>query len=240
MHSKIDLIGGKKVGWSTSGKLITGNALRQVTLQADFPRAETYSLEFNKFSNNLNSDFPIRAEALITWSVEGNSVSRRISIANGTTIQGVAQAVKVVINDVTVAASPGPIEYDVSVQVTPGSRGTNRFPPFLSPTNGFNSIVLATPSVRVPIPQDAGAILFLLEALGIGPGGPFDFRALLPNTLFVIQEQNLVQIAFAEYPGPSQTIPIVPGADSILISGNFAADPLLTRIQTTLLFGIDG
>ena len=232
--------GNKKGGWSGSAKLVTGDTLRELSLQADFPRAETYCLEFNKFSANLNSDFPIRAEAFIKWSVEGNWVTRRISIANGTTIQGVAQAVVVKVKDVTIGASPGPIEYEVTAQVTPGTRGSNQFPPFLSPVDGFNRLTPATPTAGIIIPQDAGAISVNVQAVGIGAGGPFDFSTLPAGALFVTMQQNGVFISMTEYTGPNTIIPIVPGSDRILLSADFAVIPGYTAIQTTTMFGIDG
>jgi hypothetical protein len=238
--SELDLIGAKKVGWSASGNLVTGNKLKQVSIQADFPRAETYCLEFNKFSSNLNSNFPIRAEAFIKWSVEGNSVSRRVSLVNGITIQGVAQAVNVVIKDITFAASPAPISYDVSVQVTPGTRGSNKFPPFLSPQDGFNSLTPGIPTANIIVPQDAGAISLLIEACGVGGGGPFDFKPIPPGTLFVQMLQNLTIISVSEWSGSSEIVPIIPGTDMIRLSSDFAAAPGLASIQTTTILGIDG
>jgi hypothetical protein len=232
----------KKNGWSAHGKLKTGDKLTQLTLQCNFEdRPETYVVEFNKFSTDLNSDFPIRAEAYLTWSVEGNSVTRRVSLVNGTTIQGVAQAVRVVIVDAT-KTLPGatPIEYEVSFQCTVGTRGSNKFPPFLITADSSNLLNAITPGVNIPVPQDAGAISINIQAIGIGGGGPFDFIPLLPGTLFVIMEQNGAFISFTEYQGPAEIVPIVPGTDTIRVVSKLAADPLLTAIETVVMFGIDG
>lgn len=234
----------KKVGWSTSGRLRTGDRLRRVTIQADFPRAETYVLEFSKNNSAVPSNLPIRAEAIVSWSVEGNWVSRRISIANGTTIQGVAQGVRVAIIDVTAPNAdtglplPNGVDYEVSVQVTPGSRGSNKFPPFLVPAeNWLRTLSLLSPTLTLPVPQDAGITSLLVEAIGVTAAG---IVAINPGALIMIMEQNLVPITQLIVPGPSDHFPIMPGTDRVRLSMLTANQPALEFIQFTLFFGIDG
>lgn len=230
-----------KDGWSASGTLITGNPAQSISLQANFPHAETYVIEFSKAGNPL-SNLPIHSEALITWSVEGNSVTRRVSIANGTTVQGVAQAVRVVIIDSTGEAvgnvpAPNGTEYTVSVQVTPGSRGSNKLPPFYIPRlNYFRLLTPVAPNVVLPVPQDAGIISFLVEAIGQSPLG---FTPLKPGTLILNMIQNAVVINTVDAI-ESQIVPIVPGTEQIEMSMQPAFDPSLTAINFTLFYGIDG
>lgn len=234
------MLPGKKVGWSSSGTLVTGDRTKQVTLQADFPRAETYVLEFNR-ENNVASNLPIRASALITWSVEGNSVTRRISIQNGATIQGVAQAVRVVLFDDTAPLPPSVVipngsAYTVSVQVTPGVRGSNQFPPFLLTTEGQRRQLLGT--AAIPVPQDAGAISLLLLAVMNPFGGPF---AAVPNNGILIEQllSGVDVIAFSFFESSSNLIPLLPGVDTIRLKPNLALVPA-NDIEVTTIFGIDG
>src|SRR5208283_1031541 len=94
-----------KDGWSAAGAL-QASGTGQVKLQADFSKGGVgsgqYTVQFNvNAPPNPTNPNPIFTEALLTWIVEGNSVTRHISIANGTSITGSGQAVTVVIYDNT-------------------------------------------------------------------------------------------------------------------------------------------
>lgn len=237
--------GNKKVGWSASGKLVTGNRLRQVTLQADFPRVEAYILQFNKI-NNPKSNLPIRAEALITWSVEGNSVSRKISIANGVALVGAAQAVRVVINDVTQSLLDAPlvvpngVEYEVSVQTTPGVRGNTALPPVLVPIEGLLRFLgpVAPLVLNVPVPEDAGVNSVKVLARRVG----FAVAPLPENALIITQLELATGLVGYEYGFQDDFEPIVPGTDTIQVELNLAAFiiPPVFPILVTVIFGIEG
>ena len=91
-----------KDGWSASGKLIAGIG-GLVQLQANFTSGGglgcgQYTIQFTT-SGNINSPNPVFTEALITWSVEGNFLTRRVTVCNGMSITGSGQAVKVIITD---------------------------------------------------------------------------------------------------------------------------------------------
>lgn len=245
--------GSKKVGWSATGRLVTGDRSQQVTLQADFQagqnlqQAESYILQFNKVNNPL-SNLPIRAEALVRWSVEGNSVSRRISIANGVALVGASQAVRVVLTDVTQSLLDGPVvipngvEYDVSVQVTPGARGTTALPPILVPIDGLLRILAVPPgpaTFNVAVPNDAGvnSIKVLARQFGL-VAAPFP-----DNAIMITQLQLLTGLVGYEYGFQEGVfVPLVPGTDTIQIDLNLAAFavPPFFPIIVTVMFGIEG
>jgi len=238
----------KKVGWSSSNKLVTGDRFKEVSLQADFPRAETYVLQFNKTKilrviNPAGEKLPVRAEAFITWSVEGNSVTRRVSIANGITIQGVAQAVRVIVKDVTdhpfgTVAPIAQLEYSVSAQVTPGTRGSNKFPPFLVPNDAWRRVLtIGTPSITLPVPQDAGIISFVFEATGVFAGLN---KPLIPGTVVAFLQQDTVVVATIIPQSVSEVVPLPPGVDEIRFLFIPAVDPTINQVHFTVLYGIDG
>lgn len=163
-------------GWSTSGRLVTGNGRNLgtelqanptgtvVKLQADF---EDYPGEYTiAFGiDTLGSNSVFMAEALISWLVEGNEVRRRVSVANGTTISGCGQAVSVTIWDTTPTTAAagyttGPytanLPYTVSAQLTRGVRSTKNNQPILIPPLFQNVGALAT--VGTPVQFSPGVV----------------------------------------------------------------------------------
>jgi hypothetical protein len=92
-----------KTGWGQSGNLITGNRINRVTMQADFNKgvgAFDFTAQFNITPPN-NGNAIVNAEALIHWRVEGQEVTRRLTIGAGATLTGVGQAVRVEMYDAT-------------------------------------------------------------------------------------------------------------------------------------------
>jgi hypothetical protein len=231
-----------KAGWGVSGKLITGSSNKQVSVQADFPATGTYTIAFSKDSNAKELN-PIVAEALITWVVEGNYVTRRINVADGVSISGTAQNVKVVIVDAT-STFTGPtagVEYGVACQISLGTRGGSKQPPTLVPRdkkpasapgshNGSGSFHVNGPgSIIIPIPLDAGVIMLFVTA--------FDptTRKLTAGDISVTATASSVPIQNYDPVNYPDWVPILPGADSVVIA-NASGDTYLV----TVVFGIDG
>lgn len=241
-------INDKKKGWQNFGKLHTGNTLKEVALQADFPDAWSYVLEFSK-GNDPNGNTATKAEAFIKWSVEGGFVTRRVSVGNGVTVQGVAQGVKVTINDVTAsfgAIPPGvDTDYDVSVQVTRGSRGTNSLPPTLSQAAGLINIPKpgGAPfrgSQQVNIPADAGVTSAFLRLAVFNAAG--DTSYAIPQGSVVIQQLQGPGIFIPYYYNDNSSfIPIIPGTTALLIIVNYALlDVAAVGCSGEVIWGIDG
>lgn len=154
----------KKKGWSGSGRLRcntqqTEPPPKSITLQANFGDdvgMHTVQLWIDRPPFDLNFPaFVVEAEALVTWSVAGNQISRRVTVGNGVSISGSAEAVHVSVFDKSVSA-PGPptdIEYDVTILVVKGQRAANVVPPTLY----AGSFALAPgATTNIAIPQDAG------------------------------------------------------------------------------------
>lgn len=229
-----------KMGWGTSGKLATGNTSKMVTLQADFPISETYTIEFAK-TNNPASNNPIFAEALITWSVEGNYVTRRVNIGDGVSLTGVGQAIKVQMTDATVAGrggEPNASEYLVSCQVAPGVRPTTEQGPTLTPQttvpsslNGGGGLFTVGPgaTVVVPISQDAGVIAMKVMAIDTTT------NTLAARGLTVKQLYAGVTVKQYDPALTDDWVPVTPGTDQIALVNHTAH-----TLDVSPVFEIDG
>lgn len=253
-----DDVGGK-TGWSAAGKLTQGDVNRKVSLQAAFSKAGEYTIQFGiKFPPEREDEVgppavqgstPTRCNALITWSVEGNSISRVVTVTNGLQVTGTGQAVEVEIYDNSQEENGIPVagdDYTAWVLVAPGSRAEKGQPPtllseFTNPTAGVRGLVLLEggTTVDVPIPQDAGVISFyqtyriMSETVA---GGPYPiivqqiYKGASPAT--VLEYHDLKGGLNGEW------VPLAPGANYIRLVFN-DPDPLKTAYVSTI-FGIDG
>jgi len=153
-------------GWSVAGQLDARTLIKKVTLQANFPKPGTYTVQLNANPFAVgpldpNARAP-EAEALITWAVEGNSIQRRVSVISGMAISGAGQGVKVEMFNVSVpnpalAPTANPF-YPVSAMVIRGSRGTDSNPPYLMRNDesvGFPVTAFAN-SGSIAVPQGVG------------------------------------------------------------------------------------
>lgn len=114
------------------------------TLQCDFQkRPDYYTVQFNIQQPSLadlevDEFLSLATLAELTWSVEGNSVRRLISVQNGGIISGCGQAVRVRVFDWSRFSKLGIVQetskfpYKVSCQVTKGTRPSAAIPPMLT------------------------------------------------------------------------------------------------------------
>jgi hypothetical protein len=243
-------------GWAVSGSLVIRDTTKKVSMQADFEGAAgAYTVQFLKgqyvFENAfLPETVPNVAEALITWSVRGNSqITRRVSVFSGLSITGVGEACSVQMQDVSNPfappwPSPLPFDpvYDVQASLSPGTRANVNQPPVLVPrttgNNPFNDIVNGQVTVAgpgtggpYPIPADAGVISMWASAsittIGVPPAGSVRIN---------YYDQNGVFVGSTNVGGDSPKFePIAPGATQYDVQ-NLNLVPVTVR----LLFGIDG
>ena len=224
------------LGWSASGKLVTGSAGATVSLQQTFPVAGMWTVQFA-----VGAVAPIaagpgapssRPQAVITWTVAGNPVSRTVDVGNGVSVSGVGEAVRVTVTDQSntlgfQAGNP----YFVSITVAPGTRPSGTHPPTLrlvDPTTGANTHIAPLASATFALPQGVGA----------------KSVAVYFNTPAVVQEQWIVfqqaaTVGMGSYLltiGPPVFVPLAPGVDTIKIQNNDAANGL----DVILILGIDG
>lgn len=242
-----------RTGWSQSGKLHSGSKTDQVTLQVVFPYAGDFTVEFNATGTPANANQPVYPEALINWVVNGNIVTRRVTIGDGTSVTGVGESVRVIMTDNTPQLiGPDGVSYGVSCQVSMGTRGGSKQPPFWTPqfiddanlqptqiatadgdsTGGGTYLVRSHHSINVSIPQDAGAIMLFAT-------GWDETTQTLAAGEVTIQMFNSTGGGFTtKIYDPfvfNDWVPIVPGTDTINI-GNASAH----NVIVSLAVGIDG
>jgi hypothetical protein len=178
--------------------------------------------------------------AIISWTVQGNKVTRIVTIGNGTSISAPAEAVNIVVLDNTynlVSAGGSPsgsgvgFQYTVNVQVTTGVRAAI-LPPFLNWTYPPDSVALvgATPSdyqpfeilaaasgagleVTVPVPPNAGVIAFTIAA--VDSTHPANAPVMVVSQLDA--GGGFLSSTFLGPPDPTEFIPLVPNAASVVV-----------------------
>jgi hypothetical protein len=217
-----------KRGWSQAGKLLTG-VEGAVSLQANFKDPGSYTVQFGVVPPPIAAPaFGIfDCSAVVEWSVEGNTIRRRVSVGNGTSISGQGQAVAVRVSDQSSGAF-GANEYTVSIQVAPGTRPSVNKPPTL---RGYQTVVTVGGGATsvLDIPQDAGVISVETDVSVLVVGS-------LPVQALVLQVNGAGQI-LNQYDPTIVTgfVPVAPNATQVELV-NLSANNY--RLQFT--FGIDG
>jgi hypothetical protein len=261
-----------KDGWSTNVTLETGTGSGLGTEPIAQPKGKIQSLQVNfPFSGDFTVEFSLQplegpspgnpavymAEAIVDLVCEGNLVRRRVSIANGTTLTGVAEGIKVIMWDTTPNASSAAygslsqvgLKYNVSVQVALGTRPGKNTQPQLTPgpdvTNnpanndapGFFFVAGAHGSIEVPIPKDAGitSIMALVTA-GFAQGDSLSTEGAVVE--LVNSVGGFTMAAWYPLLTPGIWIPVPAGADTVVLQ-NLAAASNGTTFYT-LFFAIDG
>jgi hypothetical protein len=206
------------------------------------PESGTMTLQFQvqppvSATNGINGVFA--CQALISWTISGNRVTRRISVGNGRTITGVGEAVTVQLIDHTAdifgVGSPSlGLGYGVDVQVGIGPRGSTAQLPTLTEANSFVVLDGTTPTESLKIPQDAGAIavqvLVSAEAGLATPTDDFSVSAIFNN--------GAGNIGAFDPLNDKGMIPIPAGANNLSITNNTTGPTIPLRI--TVIWGIDG
>lgn len=177
LGSDMTISNGKKDGWSASGELQLGNVNKEVSLQANFDEPGTYTLQFSVDYPSPPAaaffDWDMTAEADIFWSVEGNTVRRRVSVTPGASISGTGQGVKVKLVDASLDNLGGisvRSNYPVTIQIAPGIRGGDE-PPFLQRAGEYSDGLVAVNQIVADVPKDAGVKSFRVYAAVEDVGG---------------------------------------------------------------------
>lgn len=232
-------------GWSVSGELLPGADDESVVLQAQFQHIGYYTVQFQLDipPGAVGEAGSIYCLADITWTVEGNSITRRVSLGNGTTVSGMGQSVNVEIFDFSQPG--GGARYRVTANLAPGAR----------PTSGSNP-QLAINSWIVPVEDRRGATLPQVVTPGgiitfdipqnVGVNSVFIFAAPVNavanskvatedflNVTYNISFQARLQYALNRW------IPVPPAAVQLLAALN-AAFPDPTGMDISPIWGIEG
>ncbi len=223
---------------SQPNPMVTGNAQAVNGLQASLsdpygaPESGTMTLAFSVQHPTVpSSNGVVDCQALINWTIDGNRVTRRISVGNGTSITGVGQSVMVQLIDKTTTAGGAVLgaPYEVDVQVGLGVRGSVAQLPVLNEAAN-NLTVPPSSQVSIIIPQDAGAVSakVLVRSQAAVPGPA--------NT--TVQFVNGFGSSQATYDPQVQTdfVPIPPSSIIVQLINNDAAN----AVTMTLIWGIDG
>ena len=222
-------------GWSVALPLTCLNPTAFASLQADFDEPDLYTVQFGLFDidGQPNPVIPrvIYTEAIIEWSVAGNTVTRRITVSDGMSISGVGEGVRVRAIDGTIDISMIGVRYGVTITVAKGQRASQT-PPSLSaygPQGSFN--VTAGNSFNTPIPRGAG-----INSVQVSVANTFT-GAVIPDQGCIVSQSatnggNQLKACDARQ---FEWIPIAAGATDVTILNNTAV-----QFVVTLYWGIDG
>jgi hypothetical protein len=219
---------GSKIGWSQSGELITKNTSQIVSLQANFEFPEYYTVQFGV------SSAVVKSRALITWGVEGNTITRLVSVANGVEVSGAGQSCNVRVVDISDGVIASGVHYTVFIDVVKGTRAFTGQPPTLAVYSATGGVFSVGPlsSTSIPIPLDAGVISVFVTVSTIAGSS----AVIAENDIQVAQQTGgTTQKTYDPRDFP-EFVPITPGADVVTIFNNNAAQ----TYQVSVTFGIDG
>ncbi len=215
----------RESGWSAAGRISYSNPNSELSLAKTFPKAGEYVVQFSLIRpevdlTEINTPV-IFCEALIEWTIAGNTTSRRVSVGNGVSVAGVAESVRIVAKD----DSGGTIDlfqYLVKMTVAPGTRPNNGYPPQLVRASYSRFQIAPGGSAVRRVPQDAGVRSVNVE----GTGATVDMLCGLGTVL-----KQYVTTGTQ----PGLYVPLAPSTVAIRIS-NAGGAP----INVALSFGIDG
>jgi hypothetical protein len=229
-----------KNGWSVARNMVTGDKALIASLQADFKQKPgIYTAQFTISTIDKTAPpippgkffAPIQAIAEIDWAVEGNTITRKISVANGASISGPGQAVRITIKDVSYISDSDFVlgqKYFVAATLTPGLRAT-AFPPILTIENKATTI-LPGGTASFPVPDNAGVtsvLVTVISSVGL---------AIPEQGVQVTQDGNFFT-ATAQYdPRAYEFVPLIPGTAKISVNNLTAANDMAVFV----VWGIDG
>lgn len=227
-------------GWSASVPMKIGQDEPQSGLNPTFPIADYYTV---RFGVSAPPSGIFACTATIQWVVEGNIITRQVSVANGIAISGTGQSVDVKLLDVTseVVGGVEGEDYSVSIQVSRGTRPIETAPPILQaelsaaelftppgpPIGGVGAILMPPGTlIAYDVPATAGVVAV---EVSVSP-------ALLNS--FSVLQTNAAAFVFKATDPSVQTgfVALEPGATTVTVSNN---DPTESA-YVTVTWGIEG
>ncbi len=229
---------GELRGWSASSKLTAGLPGIGPHLQVQFKdgkgvlKAGQYSVQFDVKSAGTDVPNPI---AEVIWKTQGNPVRRLISVVDGTTISGLAEAIAVNVSDNSEAITG--FVYEVTILVTPGARASNVVPPMYVPIQsaGYPGryVVPSGLSRTVPIPQNAGITSVHITASSLTSPPILLTEATCWVTLNTASGGGTILKQYD--PRFVDWVPVPPSASSLVLQ-NASAQSIIYGVA----FGVDG
>lgn len=210
--------------------------------------ASVYTLQFAIQATPAPAGSPVEPPtltyAIITWSIGGNQITRKVSVSNGSSVTGVGAGCSVAVFDAT-GMAPAPVppltandpvpNYNVLVTLTPGSRGESALPPVFYPIPANGTLPPNTgahaPSVVIPVPPNSGATSVAVTTCN-GADTPSD---ALVTQFF---DDGGAGVVIKTYRPDIYTgfVALDPSATSILIQNQ----NMTQSLQWSVTFGIDG
>ena len=145
-------------GKSVTGTMVCGGP-NTLSMQAKFDAAGPHTIQFD-LTPPVDRDILIggvfSCEAIIAWSIAGNTVYRKVTVMDGMCITGNAEAVNIRIIDATtdIVFTGSARTYQVGATVTKGARATSSMPPVYIPNP---AVTLVAGSTDIAVPDDIGA-----------------------------------------------------------------------------------
>lgn len=212
-----EIVMAKKV-YREKGSLLTTLRTGTVPGQAGQPinslnvsdlRPATYSIQFQSINNE---EFVPLCEATIVWKVDGQSLTRRITVLDGTVITGLCEGVSVSLRDVTnlfysIPPDP-PKEYYIMVTICKNTRPSEANAPVLytlpqAQINPGNAAIF-------PVPRGSGVMAY--RVLATTHQAETELRT-------VVARCTGVAPTFFYFPLLDNSwIPITPGAEQVLVN----------------------
>lgn len=244
---------GSAGGWSGSG-ILKNDGQSNKGMAANFLErsnneipSKNYTVQFsvgstkNSATGQIVNQAFINPVGVITWSVNGNSVRRVVSVINGMSITGVGEGVKVVVTDRTPQPIIGEaVEYDIDITVAPGSRASVTQPPTYCPTLETQEGMIEVSgggTFDIAVPQNAGVISVYITA--VDSTGKTPLTTLLARIDQVSSTGAVVRQYDPNANYPSVFVPIMPTCTKITLVNNQPVSEA-NAILFAVTFGIDG
>jgi hypothetical protein len=220
-HKKLGLRSGRaQAGMITIGQ---GN---DVTCQVELGMASEVTVSID--SNVLETAGLVAfTQATVTFTIEGVSITRTFDVAAGASISGLAEAVRVMVKDVTptVFSQSKGKKYGVTISIAMMPRPNTAVPPTL--TGVSNVSVAGLNTLPVPVPLGASSVI----VTGSGAAGVVSLQVAQQTA---DGGENLMLCDLTSVPSPP--IALMAGCGIIAIT-NLAASSVA---NVTVQFGIDG
>ena len=232
-------------GGGVGGTLVQRNRTKQVAQQFALNPKCIYTVQLGIqpiASPGVGGRLSV-AEAIVRWSVGGNTVTRRVTLGKGVSLSGTGEAVSVVLSDVTENGLFPPTwdgSYQVTALVAEMPRAGGNVPPVWVP-NGVNSpgsswiegnavLAPAASTLALPIPTDAGIVSVGVTATAtVGP-------QVIPEGSIIVEQLHALNNVVKSYdPRIAPFVAWSPFADQLIVR-NFNAFQVLVAVA----FGVDG
>lgn len=211
-----------------------GGTTKEVRFQTKFATPGMHTLQFTvldpNITNLVNNEI-IRAQALITWSLGGQNILRRVDCVNGLSISGEAQSVDVKVTDRSVLTNvPGRVlnPYTVQIVASQGTRPAEEQPPQFT---GTTVLLGAGGGSAIDVPEGAISAWVFIAPQVLG--------AILIPSDHIVRQTARSGITLRAY-SPLQVNGFIPLANGCTRIAFEQSALQAANVQYFTAFGIDG